>query len=69
MIKNMSKEKKLLMWSVMLIAMVQMPNLALSPSINVIYDTVFGRKWELGTIQTHLDSECVSYVCPWKEII
>ena len=48
----MSKEKKLLMWSVMLIAMVQMPNLALSPSINVIYDTVFGRKWELGTIQT-----------------
>ena len=52
MIKNMSKEKKLLMWSVLLIAMVQMPNLALSPSINVIYDTVFGRKWELGTIQT-----------------
>ena len=52
MIKNMTKEKKLLMWSVLLIAMVQMPNLALSPSINVIYDTVFGRKWELGTIQT-----------------
>lgn len=48
----MSKEKKLLMWSVLLIAMVQMPNLALSPSINVIYDTVFMRKWELGTIQT-----------------
>ena len=48
----MSKEKKLLMWSVLLIAMVQMTNLALSPSINVIYDTVFGRKWELGTIQT-----------------
>ena len=48
----MTKEKKLLMWSVLLIAMVQMPNLALSPSINVIYDTVFGRKWELGTIQT-----------------
>lgn len=48
----MSKEKKLLMWSVLLIAMVQMPNLALSPSINVIYDTVFGRKWELGTVQT-----------------
>ena len=48
----MPKEKKLLMWSVLLIAMVQMPNLALSPSINVIYDTVFGRKWELGTVQT-----------------
>lgn len=48
----MSKEKKLLMWSILLIAMVQMPSLALSPSINVIYDTVFGKKWSLSTIQT-----------------
>ena len=47
----MTKNKKFLMWSILLIAAVQMPNLALSPSINQIQTTVFP-DYSLSTIQT-----------------
>ena len=47
----MDKRKRFLMWSILLIAMVQMPNLALSPSINQINTMVFPDKG-LSTIQT-----------------
>ena len=49
--EKMDKRKRFLMWSILLIAMVQMPNLALSPSINQINTVVFPDKG-LSTIQT-----------------
>ncbi len=49
--KKLGKDKTLLMWTILLIAMVQMPSLALTPSINQINTQVFpGTK--LSTIQT-----------------
>ena len=48
---KMDSKKRFLMWSILLIAMVQMPNLALSPSINQINTMVFPDKG-LSTIQT-----------------
>ena len=47
----MTKQKKFLMWSLLLVAAVQMPNLALSPSINQIKTVVFP-EYSLATIQT-----------------
>ena len=47
----MTKNKKFLMWSILLIAAVQMPNLALSPGINQIQTTVFPDR-SLSAIQT-----------------
>ena len=47
----MTKQKKFLMWSLLLIAMVQMPTLALTPGINQIKTTVFAQQ-SLSAIQT-----------------
>jgi len=49
--QKMDSRKAFLMWSILMIAMVQMPNLALSPSINNIKSVVFPDK-SLSTIQT-----------------
>lgn len=49
--EKMDKRKAFLMWSILLIAMVQMPNLALTPGINNIKTNVFPDK-SLETIQT-----------------
>ena len=46
-----TKQKKFLMWSLLLIAMVQMPSLALTPGINQIKTTVFADQ-SLSAIQT-----------------
>ena len=47
----MTKQKKFLMWALLLVAAVQMPALALSPGINQIATTVFPDQ-SLATIQT-----------------
>ena len=47
----MPKEKKLLMWSILLIALFQMPNIGITPAINRMYTEVFTDK-PLSAIQT-----------------
>ena len=49
--QKMDAKKRFLMWSILLIAMVQMPNLALTPGIDQIHTTVFPDR-SLSTIQT-----------------
>ena len=49
--QNMDAKKRFLMWTILLIAMVQMPGLALTPGINQIRTTVFPDR-SLSTIQT-----------------
>ena len=59
-----SVNKKFLMWSILLIAMVQMPNLALSPGIHQIHQ-VFSDK-SLSTIQTVMNLP--SFISPFVTI-
>jgi MFS family permease len=47
------KKKKLLMWTILIIALVQMPALALTPAINLIQTSVFPDK-SLAQVQTAL---------------
>jgi len=49
-LSTMSKQKKLLMWSIFLIAIYQMPNLAVTPCINKLYTEIFPDR-PLATIQ------------------
>ncbi len=51
MFKTVAKNKRLLMWTIFLMCMVQMPHLALSSGIDVIHRQVFTDK-SLATIQT-----------------
>lgn len=48
---RVAKERKLLMWTVLLIALVQMPHIALMPAIDLIQSNVFTDK-SVATIQT-----------------
>lgn len=48
---KVKKERRLLMWTIMLIAMVQMPHIALMPAIDLIQTRVFTDK-SIATIQT-----------------
>ena len=48
---KLTKNQKVLMWTILIVALVQMPNLALSPAIDTIKTTAFPDK-ELAEIQT-----------------
>jgi len=48
---DMPKTKKLLMWSILLIALFQMPNIGITPAINKMYTEVFTDK-PLSAVQT-----------------
>ncbi len=65
MIKKMGKEKAALMWTVLLIAAVQMPSQALTPAINQIHG-VFSDK-SLSTIQTVM--QLPNFIAPFVTII
>ena len=62
----MDGKKKFLMWTILLIAMVQMPNLALTPSINQIQTSVFTDR-SLSTIQTTM--QLPNLISPFVTII
>lgn len=64
--KMQTKEKTILMWSILLIAMVQMPSLALSPSINQIKTVVFP-EISLSTIQTIM--QLPNFISPFITIL
>ena len=51
LLSDMDKKKKLLMWSILLIALFQMPNIGITPAINRMYTEVFTDK-PLSAIQT-----------------
>lgn len=66
---KLTREKRLLMWTIFLTAMVQMPTLALSPSINQINTVVFPGRG-LSTIQTvmqlpNLISPFITIIAGW----
>lgn len=63
---SMDGKKKFLMWTILLIAMVQMPNLALTPSINQIQTSVFTDR-SLSTIQTTM--QLPNLISPFVTII
>ena len=49
----MEKQKKKLMWTILIVALIQMPGLALTPGINQIRTTAFS-DYSLGLVQTAL---------------
>ncbi len=63
---SMDGKKKFLMWTILLIAMVQMPSLALTPGINQIQTTVFTDQ-SLSTIQTTM--QIPNLISPFVTII
>lgn len=62
----MSRDKKKIMWAILLIAVVQMPSLALSPGINQIRTVVFPDK-SLALIQTAM--QMPNFISPFITIL
>lgn len=63
---KLTKEKRLLMWTILLIAMVQMPSLALSPSINQINQVFFDGN-NLSRVQTVM--QLPNFISPFVTLL